>query len=71
MDQLGNCLSGFYWIGRIGVLGLGHQDLTSLAGELTLVSLIILFIAKWIATTSAYAWGNCGGILPQPYSLEP
>ena len=53
----------FYWIGRIGVLGLGHQDLTaSLAGELTLVSLIILFVAKWIATTSAYAWGNCGGI---------
>ncbi len=53
----------FYWIGRIGVLGLGHQDLTaSLAGELTIVSLIILFVAKWIATTSAYAWGNCGGI---------
>ena len=53
----------FYWIGRIGVLGLGHQDLTaSLAGELTLVSLIVLFIAKWIATTSAYAWGNSGGI---------
>jgi CIC family chloride channel protein len=53
----------FYWIGRMGVLGLGHQDLTaSLAGELTLVSLIVLFIAKWIATTSAYAWGNCGGI---------
>ena len=53
----------FYWIGRIGVLGLGHQDLTaSLAGELTLVSLIVLLIAKWAATTSAYAWGNCGGI---------
>ena len=53
----------FYWIGRIGVLGLGHQDLTaSLAGELTLLSLIVLLIAKWAATTSAYAWGNCGGI---------
>ena len=53
----------FYWIGRIGVLGLGHQDLTaSLAGELSLVSLIVLLIAKWMATTSAYAWGNCGGI---------
>ena len=53
----------FYWIGRIGVLGLGHQDLTaSLAGELSLISLIVLLIAKWAATTSAYAWGNCGGI---------
>ena len=53
----------FYWIGRIGVLGLGHEDLTaSLAGELSLVSLIVLLIAKWMATTSAYAWGNCGGI---------
>ena len=53
----------FYWIGRIGVLGLGYEDLTdSLAGELTLVSLVVLFIAKWAATTSAYAWGNCGGI---------
>ena len=53
----------FYWIGRIGVLGLGHEDLTaSLAGEITLVSLIVLLIAKWAATTSAYAWGNCGGI---------
>jgi len=53
----------FYWIGRIGVLGLGHQDLTaSLAGELTLISLIVLLIAKWMATSSAYAWGNCGGI---------
>ena len=53
----------FYWIGRIGVLGLGHEDLTaSLAGELSLVSLIVLLIAKWAATTSAYAWGNCGGI---------
>ena len=53
----------FYWIGRIGVLGLGHQDLTaSLAGELSLISLIVLFLAKWVATTSAYACGNCGGI---------
>jgi CIC family chloride channel protein len=53
----------FYWIGRIGVLGLGHQDLTaSLAGELSLIGLIVLLIAKWAATTSAYAWGNCGGI---------
>ncbi|MAE53031.1 MAG: chloride channel protein [Opitutae bacterium] len=53
----------FYWVGRLGVLGLGHEDLTaSLAGELTLISLIVLFIAKWFATSSAYAWGNCGGI---------
>ena len=53
----------FYWIGKTGVLGLGHQDLTaSLAGDLALVSLLVLFVAKWMATTSAYALGNCGGI---------
>jgi len=53
----------FYWIGKTGVLGLGHQDLTaSLSGDLALVSLLVLFVAKWMATTSAYAWGNCGGI---------
>jgi len=23
---------------------------------------LVLFVAKWMATTSAYAWGNCGGI---------
>lgn len=53
----------FYWIGRIGVLGLGHQDLTAcLSGEITLVGMVILCGAKWLATSSAYAWGNCGGI---------
>jgi len=56
------CLT-FYWIGRTGVLGLGHQDLTAcLAGEIALFSMLVLFVAKWIATSSAYAWGNCGGI---------
>jgi len=56
------CLT-FYWIGRTGVLGLGHQDLTAcLAGEIALLSMLVLFVAKWIATSSAYAWGNCGGI---------
>jgi len=56
------CLT-FYWIGRTGVLGLGHQDLTAcLAGEVALLSMLVLFVAKWIATSSAYAWGNCGGI---------
>jgi CIC family chloride channel protein len=24
--------------------------------------MLVLFVAKWIATSSAYAWGNCGGI---------
>ena len=56
------CLT-FYWIGRTGVLGLGHQDLTAcLAGEIALLSMVVLFVAKWMATSSAYAWGNCGGI---------
>ena len=56
------CLT-FYWIGRTGVLGLGHQDLTAcLAGEIALLGMVVLFVAKWMATSSAYAWGNCGGI---------
>jgi CIC family chloride channel protein len=53
----------FYFIARTGVLGLGYADLTDcLAGNLTLTALLILFFAKWIATSSAYAWGNSGGI---------
>ena len=56
------CLT-FYWIGRTGVLGLGHQDLTAcLSGDMALLAMLVLFAAKWIATSSAYAWGNCGGI---------
>jgi len=56
------CLT-FYWIGRTGVLGLGHQDLTAcLSGEIAFLGMVVLFVAKWIATSSAYAWGNCGGI---------
>ncbi|MDG1138149.1 MAG: chloride channel protein [Opitutales bacterium] len=53
----------FFFIARTGVLGLGYNDLTDcLAGNLTLTALLILFFAKWIATSSAYAWGNSGGI---------
>jgi len=53
----------FATLGRTGVLGLGYEDLTScLHGEILLPALVVLLVAKWLATTSAYAWGNCGGI---------
>ena len=53
----------FVMLGRTGVLGLGYEDLTRcLHGELLLPTLVVLLLTKWVATTSAYAWGNCGGI---------
>lgn len=53
----------FATVGRTGVLGLGYEDLTEcLHGNILLPALVVLLLAKWLATTSAYAWGNCGGI---------
>lgn len=53
----------FATVRRLGVLGLGYEDLTAtLAGLLTWQVCLILLIAKFIATVAGYAWGNCGGI---------
>lgn len=53
----------FATVRRMGVLGLGYQDLTAtLAGLLTWQVCLILLVAKFIATVAGYAWGNCGGI---------
>jgi chloride channel protein, CIC family len=53
----------FFWIGKIGVFGLGYGDLeTMLGGGITGSQATILLIAKLAATTAVYAWGGVGGI---------
>ncbi|MES2310321.1 MAG: chloride channel protein [Verrucomicrobiota bacterium] len=53
----------FGFTGRMGVLGLGYEDLAeTLAGNLALSTVLGLLIAKLIATISCYSWGGCGGI---------
>ncbi len=53
----------FYHYNRLGVLGLGYDDLNdSLTGTLAWQISLSLLAAKFIATTASYAWGGCGGI---------
>jgi chloride channel protein, CIC family len=53
----------FLWIARLGVFGLGYQDLESiLRGQLSGIHVFVLLAAKLAATTAVYAWGGAGGI---------
>jgi chloride channel protein, CIC family len=53
----------FLGIGRIGVFGLGYNDLGEmLLGKITGIQSIILLLAKLVATIAVYAWGGAGGI---------
>ncbi len=53
----------FLWSGRLGVFGLGYDDLTAvLNGQLIWQLVLALLVAKWIATTVCYGSGGCGGI---------
>jgi chloride channel protein, CIC family len=53
----------FLWIGRLGVFGLGYQDLESiLGGRISGLQVLLLLVAKLAATTAVYAWGGAGGI---------
>lgn len=53
----------FFWIARLGVFGLGYQDLESiLRGQVSGIQVFILLAAKLAATTAVYAWGGAGGI---------
>lgn len=53
----------FAFTGHAGVLGLGYGDLNCcLAGTLGMLTLALLLLGKWIATTASYSWGGCGGI---------
>lgn len=53
----------FGMTGRMGVLGSGYADLgLGLAGNLAVGTVVVLLVAKFVATTASYAWGGCGGI---------
>jgi chloride channel protein, CIC family len=53
----------FIWIARLGVFGLGYQDLELiLRGQVSAVHVLVLLVAKLAATTAVYAWGGAGGI---------
>jgi CIC family chloride channel protein len=49
--------------GRLGVFGLGYDDLSSaLAGDIGWQLAAALLLTKFIATFSCYGFGGCGGI---------
>ncbi len=53
----------FVETGRLGVFGLGYDDLTdALAGKLIWQTALLLLAAKFIATVACYGTGGCGGI---------
>ena len=53
----------FLVIARVGVFGLGYNDLQDmLGGRITGTQATILVIAKLAATIAVYAWGGAGGI---------
>lgn len=53
----------FLQSGRMGVFGLGYDDLSdALAGKLIWQTAVLLLVAKFIATVACYGTGGCGGI---------
>ncbi|HNQ87535.1 MAG TPA: chloride channel protein [Verrucomicrobiota bacterium] len=53
----------FLHTGRLGVFGLGYEDLSAgLANELSWYLAGILLVAKFLATVGCYGFGGCGGI---------
>ena len=49
----------FLWIARLGVFGLGYQDLEAiLRAQVSGLHVLVLLIAKLAATTAVYAWGG-------------
>lgn len=53
----------FYFTGKLGVFGLGYQDLSdALSGQFAWKIALILLLAKFTATICCYGFGGCGGI---------
>jgi len=53
----------FLQTGRLGVFGLGYEDLSAaLAGKLAWKIAAVLLLAKFVATVACYGTGGCGGI---------
>jgi CIC family chloride channel protein len=50
-------------VGRLGVFGLGYNDLSSaLSGQIAWKIALVLLVAKFVATFCCYGCGGCGGI---------
>ncbi len=53
----------FFQTGKLGVFGLGYDDLSeALTGKLLWQTAVLLLAAKFIATVACYGFGGCGGI---------
>ena len=53
----------FFQTGRLGVFGLGYDDLSeALSGRLVWQTAVLLLAAKFVATVACYGLGGCGGI---------
>jgi CIC family chloride channel protein len=53
----------FLKTGRLGVFGLGYDDLSAaLAGQMAWQIALLLLVTKFIATVACYGTGGCGGI---------
>ncbi len=56
-------VSVFLAVGKIGVFGLGYQDLSrALANDFVWQAAGLLALAKLLATMASYGFGGCGGI---------
>jgi CIC family chloride channel protein len=53
----------FFQTGKLGVFGLGYDDLSeALTGKLIWQTAVLLLAAKFAATVACYGMGGCGGI---------
>jgi CIC family chloride channel protein len=53
----------FRYTGKLGVFGLGYDDLSeALTGKLIWQTAVLLLAAKFVATVACYGMGGCGGI---------
>ena len=53
----------FLQTGKLGVFGLGYDDLSeALTGKLIWQTAALLLAAKFVATVACYGMGGCGGI---------
>jgi len=53
----------FFQTGKLGVFGLGYDDLSeALTGKLIWQTAVLLLAAKFVATVACYGMGGCGGI---------
>ena len=63
IDLLGAGRGRVFQTGKLGVFGLGYDDLSeALTGKLIWQTAALLLAAKFVATVACYGMGGCGGI---------